>query len=860
MEGVAQPSGTVTLVFTDVEGSTRLLEALGREAYGEALTEHRSVVREAFGRRGGYEVDYQGDGFFYAFASAPDAVEAVSEAMRLLEPGPIRIRVGLHTGTPRLDPPKYVGLEVHKAARIMAAGHGGQVLLSRATRELLDGSGAVRDLGEHRLKDFERPERLYQLGDRVFPPLKTISNTNLPHPASSFVGREREVAELTALLDSGTRLVTLTGPGGSGKTRLAVEAASELLGAFRGGVFWVELAALREPGLVIPTVSQVVGAHDGLAEHIGERELLLVLDNLEQVLDAAPELAALLERCPGLCLLVTSRERLGIRGEAEIEVLPLPDAEALALFTARSRLEPTTAVEELCRRLDNMPLALELAAARTKALAPEQILERLGGRLGLLTGGRDADPRQRSLEATIAWSYDLLEPEEQQLFARLAVFAGGCTLAAAEEVCDADLDDLASLVEKSLVRRTDTRYWMLETIRDYARARLTGSGERELVARRHADWMLDLAERHDALLMCVRDEEEAALVDAEHENGRAALEYLLETDSVAALRLAAALGVVWDARGRSAEGSALLAAAVAAAPEAPAAVMARAHWRAGDLAFSSGRPGDARAAYEKSLALFESVHDRAGAAVSRSQLGYVSMHQGDLEGAARIATVALEEARATSDPLALWWATCLTANIHQNAGDLLTARDLHLEAIRLARQAGHPTPIGRALAALGAYELLAEDYAAALLTLREQLARISPHDAMQRLNVVTNLGWAALFLDEPGEAHARFAESLRLAQEVQQKRYTAESAFAVAALRVREGATAARLWGAARALLAQCEVAPWALELRVEERRLAPLRERYAVEFELGGTLDLDQTVELALSGPRAGGSGQEGT
>ena len=282
-----QPRGTVTLVFTDIEGSTRLLEELGQEGYREALAEHRRVVRAAFGERDGYEVDYEGDAFFYAFASAQAAVDAVAEAMGGLDGGPIRIRVGVHTGEPGLDPPKYVGTDVHLAARVMSAGHGGQVLLSRATRELLDGV-EVRALGEHRLKDFAEPLSIFQLGSGSFPPLKTISNTNLPRPASSLVGREREVTDVASLIRDGTRLVTLTGPGGSGKTRVAIEAATELLGEFKAGVFWVGVAALRDPALVVETIAQTLGAEGELAAAINERELLLVVDNLEQVVEAAP--------------------------------------------------------------------------------------------------------------------------------------------------------------------------------------------------------------------------------------------------------------------------------------------------------------------------------------------------------------------------------------------------------------------------------------------------------------------------------------------------------------------------------------------------------------------------------------------
>jgi predicted ATPase len=302
------------------------------------------------------------------------------------------------------------------------------------------------------------------------------------------VGRDHEVVDVTDLLRNGSRLVTLTGPGGSGKTRLAIESASELVGEFRAGVFWVGLAPLHDSGLVIQTIAQTLGAKEDVEAHIGERELLLLLDNLEQVIGAAPELAALVEACPNLRLLVTSRELLRVRGEVEYEVLPLPEPDAVELFCARAQVEASPGVEELCRRLDNLPLALELAAARARVLTPEQILERLAQRLDLLRGGRDVDPRQATLRATIEWSHDLLDEHEQQLFRRLAVFAGGCTLDAAEDIADAELDTLQALVEKSLVRSTGGRYWMLETVHDYAMERLAEAGGHDEVARRHAEW------------------------------------------------------------------------------------------------------------------------------------------------------------------------------------------------------------------------------------------------------------------------------------------------------------------------------------------------------------------------------------
>src|SRR5919199_6673583 len=414
------PAGAVTFVFTDVEGSTRLLEELGEERYADALADHRSKLREAFARHGGVEVDTQGDAFFYAFAEAAAAVAAAAQAQASLADDPLRVRIGLHTGEPRLTNEGYVGREVHRAARIAASGHGGQVLLSKETRELIDDE--VLDLGEHRVKDFAERVWIFQLGSQRFPPLKTISNTNLPRPASSFVGREREVEEVTSLLQDGARLLTLTGAGGSGKTRLAIEVAAELVPQFKAGVFWVGLAALRDPALVSETIAQTLGAKDSLAEHIANRDLLLLLDNLEQVVEAGPELASLVESCPNLRLLVTSRELLRVRGEVEYAVLPLADSNAVELFCERARIEREEAVVNLCRRLDNLPLALELAASRTNVLSPRQILDRISQRLDLFKGGRDADPRQQTLRATIEWSYELLSAEEQRLFERLAVF------------------------------------------------------------------------------------------------------------------------------------------------------------------------------------------------------------------------------------------------------------------------------------------------------------------------------------------------------------------------------------------------------------------------------------------------------
>ena len=551
MAVAVQPSGTVTFVFTDVEGSTTLLDELGADAYREVLAGHRRTVREAFAAYAGYEVDDAGDGLFYAFASASEAVSAVAQAMESLAGGPVRIRVGVHTGEPLLDSPKYIGADVHKAARIMSAAHGGQVLLSGATHELV--AEDLLDLGKHRLKDFAEPVSLFQLGAGRFPPLRTISNTNLPVPLSSFVGREQEVAQLLSLVrEHGARLVTLAGPGGTGKTRLALEAAGELVSEFGSGVFWVSLAPVRDPTLVVDTIAQTLGARQELAKHVGDKQILLVLDNLEHVIESAVELAAVLQACPNLRIFVTSREVLRVDGEVVYEVPALAEAESTELFHARAGIEPDDSVAVLCARLDNLPLAVELAAARVTVLTPAQILERISQRLDLFTAGRGADPRQQTLRTTIAWSFDLLAEDEKRLFARLAVFRGGCSLETAEQVAEADVVGLQSLLDKSLLRRTGERFWMLETIREYAHELLEQGSEKDAVHERHAAHHLALAELAYAEqfghgLTWVRR------LEAEHDNLRAALDYLQEHDSDRYLQLAGALGWFWLARSHLAE-------------------------------------------------------------------------------------------------------------------------------------------------------------------------------------------------------------------------------------------------------------------------------------------------------------------
>jgi len=717
------PSGTVTFLFTDVEGSTRLLRELGAEAYAEALAEHRRVIRSACTAEGGVEVDTQGDAFFFAFGDAPGAIAAASGLTDALASGPIQVRVGVHTGAPLLTDEGYVGDDVHFAARVAATSHGGQVVLSAATVAEIDPSNsllqALSDLGEHRLKDIPEAVAIYQLGAGSFPPLKTISNTNLPRPASSFLGREAELAEVLARIEAGARLVTLTGPGGTGKTRLALEAASTLVPEYKAGVFWVGLASLRDPALVTETIGQTLGAKDGLAEHVGERELLLLLDNLEQVIDSAPELSQLLQACPNLTLLVTSRELLRVSGEVEYPVPPLAEPEGVALFCERSQLEPSDEIAELCARLDSLPLAVELAAARTKALTPAQILERLAGRLDLLKGGRDADPRQLTLRATIEWSYDLLSPDEKQLFARLSVFAGGCTLEAAEQVADADLDVLQSLVEKSLLRFSNERYWMLETIREYAGEREDESGGADGLRRRHAHFHLALAEGARSELLDQSRQLAITRLERELANLRTSLSWFRSAgDSADELLLLRALTKFWLARDHMAEGESVLTEALARIPDDGSELRMRVELALGEIAMRRGKPDIARSSVERRLLRARAEGVPSDVAWALSSLSTISMSEGDIAGSASLLDEALETARAIGD-------ATLLSNVAGNLGYVLSAAGEYERAASLCRESIELAPtasdvcvdhanLGLALLGLGDLEGAASEYRRAI--------------------------------------------------------------------------------------------------------------------------------------------------
>jgi len=696
------PSGTVTFLFTDIEGSTKLLHELGAEAYTGSLAEHRRLLREAFARHGGVEVDTQGDAFFIAFPTASGALEAAREAQEALVSGPIRVRIGIHTGTPHESEEGYVGEDVHKGARIAAAGHGGQVLLSRETRELVDVQ--VTDLGEHRVKDFATAVWIFQLGKERFPPLKTISNTNLPRPASSFVGREREVEEVASFLQDGARLLTLTGPGGSGKTRLAIAAAAELVSNFKNGVFWVGLAPLRDPAFVSETVAQAVGAKDGLGDHIGEREMLLLLDNFEQVVEAAPELTSLLEGCPNLRLLVTSRELLGVKGEVEYQVPTLAEPEAVELFCTRSRLAPEESIAELCRRLDSLPLAVELAAARTSVLSPTQILARLSKRLDLLKGGRGVEARHQTLRATIEWSYDLLSKEEKTLFARISVFAGGCTLDAAEAVCDADLDVLQSVVDKSLLRHTDERFWMLETIREYAAERLEQSGEAEELGRRHAEHFLALAEEAEPSILGVSPQEWLDRLERDDDNLRAALDRFETSGEIqVAMHLGGTIWEFWCLRGHFQEGWRRLE-HLLGMDGRPTKARAKALTGATHLAPGAGvDQATQRLRAEQALALHRELGDPWSIAFAEHEFALALAMAGEFATARPLVEDSVRRLREVDDEHRALQATRVLAWCHLELGDLERAKALYEELLEGARAAGDEQMEARALATLSQF-------------------------------------------------------------------------------------------------------------------------------------------------------------
>ena len=745
----ALPTGTLTFLFSDIEGSTRLVQALGA-GYPAVLERHQALLRAAFDEAGGVEVATEGDSFFVVFRSALAAVGAAAAAHRALaaEPWPadaggVRVRMGLHTGEAMLGGDNYVGLDVHRAARIGAAAHGGQVLISDMTRGLVAGSLSadlsLRDLGEHRLKDLDQPERLFQLAvsglTQEFPPPRTLETpTNLPAQVTDFIGRRREVQDVAELVGH-SRLLTLTGPGGTGKTRLALQVASQLRWEFTGGVFFADLSLLTDPALIPTTIAAALGVREqpdrpllaSLQAHLRDRRLLLVLDNFEQLQAGAPLVAQLLEAAPDLVVLVTSREVLHLRGEQEYPVPPLglPDAaslsnldaltqyDAVALFIRRAQAvrpdfeidnRSAPAVAGICARLDGLPLAIELAAARVKLLDPEAILRRLEGSLSLLTStSRDLTERQRTLRGAIDWSHDLLDPTERILFRRLGIFVGGCSIERAQEICDGDgrlgidmLDGLTSLTDKSLLRRLSSvdgepRVGMLETVREYALERLTGSPDWEVVRHRHQDLFAALALQSAGEIMGPDQKVWADRLESERDNLRAALQRLADDGlTERALDMGAALWRFWQQRGNLAEGRATLE-ELLARPDAgvPTPGRARALSALGGLAYWQSDMAAAERAYVEGLAIERSQDDPAGLAEALYNLGFVRAIAGKHAEARTLYEEALEIASRVADqPSVLRYQEAL-AFLMFHMGEFAAARQLqeqNVAAFKAAQQ------------------------------------------------------------------------------------------------------------------------------------------------------------------------------
>ena len=827
------PSGTVTFLFTDVEGSTRLLRKLGAGGYAEALAGHRRVIREACDREGGVEVDTQGDAFFFAFPTAAGAVSAAAAMRDALASGSIQVRVGVHTGVPLLTEEGYVGEDVHRAARIAAAGHGGQVLVSASTRALVEGV-EVRDLGEHRFKDLAAAERVYQLGTAVFPPLSSLYRTNLPVPATGFLGRERELAEVVELLArDDVRLLTLVGPGGTGKTRLAVQAAAESADLFPEGVWWVPLAPLRDSAVVLAKLAEALGlrdegglpVEDRLVRALAGRRRLVLLDTAEHLLPDIAGSVSLLREIEGPTLLVTSRERLQLQGEQVYPVPPLAPDDGVQLFAARARaLDPSFVgdgvISELCERLENLPLALELAAARTQLFSPRQLLDRLGQRLDLFKGGRDADPRQQTLRATITWSYELLDEEEQRLLTRLSVFAGGCTYEAAEKVGGATPDALQSLLDKSLIKRRDTdagpRFWMLETIREYAEEKLGSLGGADRTRNSHAEYFAALADRTDTeIVQGHMTPERLKRMGPELDNLRTALT-LASENGPPELQLRLALGLAQACReqGRASEPRVALEEALQVAPTASAELRARA----------------------------------------LAELAWTALSQNDLDLAEDAATAAFELVRGQGDELRLAMALHLLGSVRASKGDNEAGQRLLSQAAGLLHDR-HPIAVAIDIN-LGVAALGSRDFDRAIELFQRACATASQRGLPAEAVALLNLGLVALLAGKPEEATTYYRDALLAAHGFGQADVVCYALEGLAESWIARGhawTDAVRLFGVAAAARAKLGTSPSGAELELYENSIIAAQQklgekRYSNAFREGKQLTLDDAIALALS------------
>ena len=918
------PSGTVTFLFTDIEGSTSRWERQP-EAMGVALARHDALVRVAIHGHGGHVVKTMGDAFHAVFARAPDAVAAALDAQRRLqaepwgEIGPIRVRMAVHTGAAEERDGDYYGPPLNRAARLMSAGHGGQVLLSQSTYELVRGTPpdgvTFVDLGEHRLKDLIHPERVFQLAGTGLPsnlpPLRSLNarSHNLPVQPTRLLGREQEVTEVRGLIQNGARLVTLTGPGGTGKTRLSLQVGAELVDQFDDGVFLVELAPLTDPSLVPSTIAQVLGVQDvsgrpvldGLKEYLRSRSLLLVLDNFEQIVVAGPVVGDLLAASPGLSVLVTSREPLRIRGEREFAIPPLalPDAGesvplealsqygAVALFLERAvairadfalTAENAAAVREICARLDGLPLAIELAAARVRLLTPQAMASRLERRLPLLmSGGRDLPSRQRTLRGAIDWSHELLDEAERHLFRRLSVFVGGWTLDAAESVCDTDgdldvLGGLESLVSKSLVRqeedaREEPRFGMLETLREYATEQLEVTHEQAVLRQQHAHFYMALAEQAEPELRGGDQVVWMEHLEREHDNARAALAWSLASgiDTETALRLAGALYRFWQVRHIS-EGYDWLSQVLDAATRTGVAddhadlqgVLAKALNGAGVLARDLGHLASARRHLEESLAIRRTLGDRWAVGQTLNNVAMTAILQQDYASAEPLAHESVLLWRELGDSWGLMRALGLLGRLLLARGQLAEATEAFDESLTLGRRLRDIQWVGSLLHQLGSLALTSGDYERARQLLQESASlEREQSDRYALARVLGDLGLATTRRGEREEAFALLRESIGLFQELGNAVGIGQSLQHLAELAAMGGHSqrAARLLGAADAVYGTTDIAGSIATTSSLENAEARVRaelgdEGFMAARAEGQAMSLNQAITYALDSP----------
>jgi len=860
------PSGTVTFLLTDVEGSTALWEE-APEAMRAALARHDALFEQAVGEHGGVHIRPRGEGDsrFAVFASAPNAVAAAVATQRAFAaepwptPRPIKVRIGLHTGEGELRDGDYYGSAVNRCARLRSIGYGEQVLLSEATTALVRQSMPrnvwLRDLGWHRLKDLTEPERISQVvvPDMTsdFPPVASLDAraNNLPTHPTALLGRERELAEVRELFGDGVRLVTLTGPGGTGKTRLGLQVVADLLDDFQHGAFLVDLAPISEPALVPATIAQVLGVRDvgsrpmvdALKEHLREQSLLLLLDNFEQILPAAPAVADLLATCPNLKILVTSRESLRVRGEHEYAVLPLglPEhlrttkaevashAPAVALFVQRARAiradfaltdQNAPAVAKICARLDGLPLAIELAAARVRVLTPQAMAARLERRLPLLTGGaRDLPTRHQSLRGAIAWSRDLLDDHERRLFRRLSIFVGGWTLEAAEAVCGlADdvvdvADGLESLVAKSLVSRDgdslgDVRFRMLETIREYALEELEVCCEAPQLRQRHAEHYLMIAEEAAPNLRSSGEQAEwFRRLDVEQNNLRAALAWSQTSSEYAelALRLVGALFWYWVGRGQLSEGRRWLQQAISVGQTAPTAVRIRALSALGNVLRLQGDVSRAVALHEEALALARESNDAWGIAQGLGELGTTAEQQGDFARARVLFEEALQLFRDLDDGPGVAWSLRHLGHVSTASGEYEAATNFYNESLALYRSHDDQVGIAQSFADLGHLSLTQGDLESSARLCEESLTLFRTGGfggaIGSALALMAELTWRQ---GDHERAQLLYNDAVRYAWSVGEKRHLATGLAGLASVAAaqRRFRRAARLFGAIEAL------------------------------------------------------------